>query len=238
MDAVLLAGGKGTRLAPYNTNFPKPLVPLGDKPIVDLIIRQLDHYGFKRIVLSLGYLGELIEAYLKVADLNLKNARLEIVREKSPMGTVGSLSLVSGLKEPFLVVNGDTLTTLDYRKFMEFHIYNKGTITVAANKKKVTIDLGVLSVNGDDQIMSFQEKPTLKYLVSMGVYAYDPVILKEIKPGILLDFPQLLWDMLDKKERVLAYQTEDYWLDLGTHSDYGKAQEEFGVMRRKLLPFE
>jgi NDP-mannose synthase len=238
MDAVLLAGGKGTRLAPYNTNFPKPLVPLGDKPIIDLIIRQLDHYGFKRIVLSLGYLGELIEAYLNVADLNLKNARLEIVREKSPMGTVGSLSLVSGLEEPFLVVNGDTLTTLDYWKFMEFHIYNKGTITVAANKKNVTIELGVLSVNGDNQIMSFKEKPTLKYLVSMGVYAYDPVILKAIKPGTILDFPQLLWDMLDKKERVLAYQTEDYWLDLGTHSDYGRAQEEFEVMRHKLLPFE
>jgi NDP-sugar pyrophosphorylase family protein len=238
MDAVLLAGGKGTRLAPYNTNFPKPLVPMGDKPIIDLIIRQLDHYGFKRIVLSLGYLGELIEAYLNVADLNLKNARLEIVREKSPMGTVGSLSLVSGLEEPFLVVNGDTLTTLDYRKFMEFHVHNKGTITVAANKKNVTIDLGVLSVNGDNQIMSFQEKPTLKYLVSMGVYAYDPVILKAIKPGIPLDFPQLLWDMLDKKERVLAYQTEDYWVDLGTHSDYGRAQEEFDVMRSKLLPFE
>lgn len=238
MDAVLLAGGKGTRLAPYNTNFPKPLVPLGDKPIIDLIIRQLDHFGFNRIVLSLGYLGELIQAYLKVADLNLKNARLEIVREKSPMGTVGSLSLVSGLDKPFLVVNGDTLTTLDYRKFMEFHIYNKGTITVASNRKKVTIELGVLSVNGDNEITTFQEKPTLKYLVSMGVYAYDPAILKAIKRGTPLDFPQLLWDMLDKKERVLAYQTEDYWLDLGTHSDYGKAQDEFEAMKDKLLPFE
>lgn len=237
MDAVILAGGKGTRLAPYNTVFPKPLVPLGDRPILDIIVQQLDYYGFDRIIISLGYLGELIESYFKSGySSTLKNAKIEFVREREPLGTVGSLALVSGLKKSFLVINGDTLTTLNYKKLMDFHKENKGLLTIATNKKKVNLQLGIMEANDKFEIQSFVEKPTMSYLVSMGIYIYEPEILKYIKPGESLDFPNIVWKMLEEKKRILGYPSEDYWLDLGTHSDYGKAQDEFENMKKELLP--
>ncbi|SEO70813.1 Nucleotidyl transferase [Propionispora vibrioides] len=236
MDAIILAGGKGTRLAPYSTVFPKPLVPLGNKPIIDIIIQQLDYYGFDRIIISLGYLGELIEAYYNATIKGRVRANIEFVRESEPLGTVGALSLVKNLTDPFIVINGDTLTTLNYKNLMEFHRVNQGLITVASNKKKVKIDSGVINLNSNMQIEKITEKPTMDYLVSIGVNVFQPEVLKYIPTGKRLDFPDLIQQLLQENQKIVGFVSEDYWLDLGTHADYGKAQEEFEVMKSKLLP--
>ncbi len=238
MKAVILAGGKGTRLAPYNTVFPKPLVPLGDRPILDIVIHQLAHHGFDEIVLSVGYLAELIEAYYHQGRSPRKcDAKITFVRETEPLGTVGSLALVDGLDEPFLVMNGDILTTLDYTALMRFHREKEALLTIALNRRPVKIDLGVIEIDSRQRVTTFVEKPTLEYLVSMGVYVYDPSVVKYIERGKYLDFPQLVWKLLaDKKECVAGFPNDAYWLDLGSHTDYKKAQDEFEQMRAKLLP--
>lgn len=235
MTAVILAGGKGTRLAPYNTVFPKPLVPLGDRPILDIIIRQLVHYGFDRIVVSLGYLGELIEAYFRNGSAISDNLALTFVREREPLGTVGSLALVPNLTAAFLVMNGDVLTTLDFAKLLAFHKVKGGELTIAMHRQQVHLDLGLMTVDENSELHKFEEKPTLEYLVSMGVYVYEPTVLEYIRPPGYLDFPEVVWRMLRDGRRIVGYPSEDYWLDLGSHADYQKAQEEFEARRGELL---
>ena len=238
MRAIILAGGKGTRLAPYNTVFPKPLVPLGDQPILEIIIRQLEHYGFKDIVLSLGYLAELIEAYLNNRSAINSKAKFTYVREEKPLGTVGSLALVPGLNETFISINGDTLTTLDYGKLVQFHKEHGALLTIAMNQRDVQIDLGVVDVNSNYEIKKFTEKPKFHYNACMGIYVYEPEVLRYITAGECLDFPQLVWQMLDNREKIIGYPSDDYWLDLGSHADYGKAQDEFESLKEKLLPMD
>ncbi|MGC8490866.1 MAG: sugar phosphate nucleotidyltransferase [Syntrophobacteraceae bacterium] len=236
MKAVILAGGKGTRLAPYTTVFPKPLVPLGDRPILDIVIQQLSHYGFEDITLSLGYLAELIQAYFQNGSPNVDNAQIHFVREKEPLGTVGSLALVPGLDTSFLVMNGDIVTTLNYASLFQFHREHGGLVTIALNHRPVKIDLGVIELDNSYQIKSFLEKPTLNYLVSMGIYVYEPEALNYITPGDYLDFPDLIWKMLEDGKKIVGYPNDEYWLDLGSHMDYQKAQDEFEAMRDRLIP--
>jgi NDP-mannose synthase len=236
MIAVILAGGKGTRLAPYNTIFPKPLVPLGERPILDIIMHQLTHYGFDRIVLSVGYLAELIEAYFTSGAPRPYKADITFVREKEPLGTVGALSLVKGLTEPFLVMNGDVLTTLNYAKLMEYHKAHGADLTIAMHRRKTPLDIGIMDVNERNELLRFQEKPTLEHLVSMGVYVYNPEILRYIQPGKHLDFPDVVWKMLDEDHRIVGYPSDDYWMDLGSHADYHKAQNAYEELKDKLLP--
>jgi len=236
MRAVILAGGLGTRLAPYNTVFPKPLVPLGNRPILDIILHQLVHYGFDDIVLSVGYLAELILAYYHNGSPNVRNAKVTFVRETEPLGTVGSLALVPDLTSSFLVMNGDVMTTLDYGKLMQFHKEHGGELTIALNRRDVKIDLGLIEINDQYRVQSFLEKPTLKYLVSMGVYVYEPSVLEYVIPGKRLDFPDVVWQMLRDGRKIVGYPCEDYWLDLGSHADYAKAQDEFEEMKSRLLP--
>ncbi|GFO53230.1 nucleoside-diphosphate-sugar pyrophosphorylase [Geomonas sp. Red276] len=237
MKAVILAGGKGTRLAPYTTVFPKPLVPLGDRPILDIVIHQLAHHGFNQITLSLGYLAELIQAYFRDGSPTVENATINFVREQQPLGTVGSLALVPDLTESFLVMNGDILTTLDYAKFYRFHKEHGAPLTIALNQRPVKIDLGVIEINDNHEIVSFLEKPTLNYLVSMGIYMYEPEVLDYIQPpGTYLDFPDVVDRMLKDGKRIAGYPNDAYWLDLGSHADYAKAQDEFESMKDILLP--
>lgn len=236
MKAVILAGGKGTRLAPYNTIFPKPLVPLGDRPILELIIRQLSYFGFKEIIISVGYLAELIQAYFYKGSPSVDDVKISFVREKEPLGTVGSLSLIPDLTETFLVVNGDVLTTLNYNELVKFHREHNAPLTFALNHRPVKINLGVTEINSQFEITSFLEKPTLNYLVGMGVYVYEPEVLNYITPGQYLDFPTVVWKMLQEGKKIVGYPTDEYWLDLGDHLDYKKAQDEFEQMRSKLLP--
>jgi NDP-sugar pyrophosphorylase family protein len=227
MKTVILAGGKGTRLVPYTTIFPKPLVPIGDRPILEIIIRQLVRQGFGDIVLSVGHLGELIEAYFQNGNKNIEGLKLEYFREARPLGTAGPLSLIPELTETFLVMNGDVLTTLDYRELVRYHVGRAAALTVAMHRKEVKIDLGVLETNSGGDLTAYREKPLFQFDVSMGVYVYEPRVLGYIPRGEYLDFPDLVMRLLSDGEKVVGFQSQDYWLDIGRREDYELAQQEF-----------
>jgi NDP-mannose synthase len=227
MKAVILAGGKGTRLAPYTTIFPKPLVPIGDRPILEIIIRQLVRHGIGDILVSIGHLGELIEAYFQNGHRNIPGLDLKYFRESQPLGTAGPLALIPGLDETFLVMNGDVLTTLDYQALVRFHHTCGAALTIAMHGKSVAVDLGVLEINEQCELTGYQEKPVLNLKVSMGIYVYEPRVLKYVEKGSYLDFPNLVQRLLAHGERVCGYQCEDYWLDIGRREDYELAQQEY-----------
>jgi NDP-sugar pyrophosphorylase family protein len=236
MKAVILAGGKGTRLAPYTTVFPKPLIPLGQRPILDIIIQQLVNHGFRDIVLTVGYLAELIQAFFQNANSRFSDINLTYVQEHEPTGTAGSLGTIEGLDETFLVMNGDVLTSMDYSKFIEYHKSKGGILTIAMHKKKVKIDLGVLEIDKNGTLTGYDEKPEKVYPVSMGIYIYEPAVLKYIEPNKYLDFPDLVLKLVENGEKVVVYPCDEYWLDIGRHEDYVQAQEKFEQMKDKFLP--
>lgn len=227
MKTVILAGGKGTRLAPYTTIFPKPLVPIGDRPILEIIIRQLARQGLGDILLSVGHLGELIEAYFQNGHRNIPGLQLEYFREKQPLGTAGSLAMIPGLDETFLVMNGDILTTLNYPALIRHHREHRSALTIAMHQKDVKIDLGVLETNETGELTSYQEKPLYSFRVSMGIYVYEPHVLQYIPKGQYFDFPDLVRLLLNKGERIAGYPSQDYWLDIGRREDYELAQLEY-----------
>ena len=235
MKAVILAGGKGTRLAPYTTVFPKPMLPIGDKPILDIIIKQLAFYDFEEIFLSVGYLAELMEGYFRNCNGLPTNLKINYVREKSPLGTAGSLSLIPKPNEPFLVMNGDTLTTIDYRQLVEFHKKKEAKITIATHKRDVYIDFGVLHNDASGRLVGYDEKPTLNYLVSMGIYVLHPEVLELIPYNKRMDFPDLAKQVMSLNQKVQCYITDEYWLDIGRHDDYEAAIESFKKMKNSLL---
>jgi NDP-sugar pyrophosphorylase family protein len=217
---VILAGGQGTRLRPYTTVLPKPLVPIGDRPILELVIRQLAHHGFRRIDLSVGHLGGLIQVYLDSIELP---ARLELnyVWEDKPLGTAGALKLVEDLDQPFLAMNGDVLTTLDYAQLMRFHQGQEALLTIATHRKDVGIDLGVIESEGG-RVLDYIEKPTMHFDVSMGVYAYSPEVLEFIPDG-RFDFPEVVKALLGADHRVAIYTGTGTWFDIGTVGEYERA---------------
>jgi NDP-mannose synthase len=227
MKTVILAGGRGTRLAPYTTIFPKPLVPIGDRPILEIIIRQLMYYKLADITLSVGHLGELIEAYFQNGYRQIQGLKLEYFREAHPMGTAGSLAMISGLDETFLAMNGDILTTLDYQALVDYHRSCGAVLTVAMHQKDVKIDLGVLETNGNGELISYREKPLYSFDVSMGIYVYEPRVLQYIPKGQYLDFPDLVLRLMESGEKIAGYRSHDYWLDIGRREDYELAQSEF-----------
>lgn len=238
MRAVILAGGRGTRLEPYTTVFPKPLIPIGHRPIIDIIIRQLARRGFTTITLSVGYLAELIQAYFQNINGGLDALCINYVKEKAPLGTAGSLRSISGLDRTFLVMNGDILTTLDYKKLVEYHNAHNALLTISMHKKKVKIDLGVLETDSAGNLTGYLEKPEKEYAVSMGIYVYNPRVLNYIEPNTYLDFPDLVLRLLASGEKVIGFPSDDYWLDIGRHEDYVRAQEEFEQLKDKLMPGE
>jgi NDP-sugar pyrophosphorylase family protein len=231
LRAVILAGGKGTRLAPFSVNFPKPLVPLGDVPVLEVLMRRLIQHGITDITLSLGHLAELIKAYLQQRRQLVDGITLRYVVEAEPTGTAGSLALVDGLDATFLGMNGDLLTDLNLHDLVEFHRAQKAMLTIACHAREVQIDLGVLEFDGGHRIARYFEKPRSTHHVSMGIYVYEPTVLKYIEPGKYLDFPDLVLRLLEAGERVCGYTSECCWLDIGRPDDYARAQELFSEKR-------
>ena len=226
MKAVVLAGGKGTRLKPYATVFPKPLMPVGDKPILEIILRQLKSYGFEEIILAVGHLAELVMTFF--GDGSKYGLNIRYSREEKPLGTAGPLSLIrDNLTETFLMMNGDVLTTLDYSELVSYHRKNKSIATIALKKREVYIDFGVVEVDKKhSNIVGYVEKPTVSHLVSMGVYVFEPQVLEYVEPGKPLDFPDLIKKLLSRGRAVKGYIFDDYWLDIGIAEDYEKANAE------------
>ena len=231
LRAVILAGGKGVRLQPFTVNFPKPLVPLGDTPVLEVLIRRLVSYGVRDVTLTLGHLAELIKAYFAQRPELANAVKLRYVLEKVPTGTAGSLSLVKGLSETFLVMNGDLLTDLDLDALVAFHREQKAALTIATHSREVKIDLGVLEVSDEHLVTGYFEKPQRSYQVSMGIYVYEPSVLRYIPPRKHLDFPDLVLKLIKHGERVSAYRTNCQWLDIGRPDDYARAQEMYAENR-------
>jgi len=233
MDAIILAGGKGTRLAPYTAIFPKPLMPIGDVPILDVVLRQLKGHGFTKVIMAVGYLAELLETYF--GNGSKYGIDIQYSRESKPLGTAGPLSLIENLTSPFLVMNGDILTTLNYSTLINYHKEKEAIATIAMHKRTVDVDFGVIELNTNSEITDYIEKPNLKYLVSMGIYIFETKVLSYIKPNEKLDFPDLVKKLLENNERVIGYSSNDYWLDIGRHDDYQKAINEFEKNKKKFL---
>ncbi len=234
MRAVILAGGKGTRLAPYTTILPKPLMPIGDIPILEIVMRQLAHYGFDDITLAVGHLAELLMAYC--GDGTKYGLKLSYSREETPLGTAGPIALVPGLDDTFLVMNGDLLTTLNYDDMLRHHKKHGGIATLATYQRDVKIDLGVIEFDSTNWVTNYIEKPTFHYSVSTGIYIFEPAILNYIHPGRHLDLPELVLRLLEQEERVSSYHYEGYWLDIGRPDDYQEAIQTFEAHRREFLP--
>lgn len=222
---VILAGGKGTRLRPYTASFPKPLVPVGDLPILEILIRQLSGQGFGRFTLALGHLAGLIRAYIAQRQSLTGHLEIDFVDEDEPTGTAGSLANIKGLDRTFLVMNGDVLTDMDFAALVDEHEKSGAALTISAHKQEVKIDLGVLEADEDGVLQNYVEKPTLDYEVSMGVYAYSPQVLKYIPKGEYLDFPNLVLKLMEAGETVRLHRNDAFWLDIGRPEDYAKAQE-------------
>ena len=225
MRAVILAGGKGVRLAPLTEVIPKPLVPLGGMPIMEVVIRHLKVYGFRRITLAVGYLSDLIKAYFQ--DGTKWGVEIDYSYEAQPLGTAGPLGSIGGLDETFLVMNSDVLTNLDYRELLRYHRHLGGIATIAAYQRQVKIDLGVIIPDGNDRIKDYVEKPTTSHLVSMGVYIFEPEVLDFVQPDKYLDFPDLVKLLLQAGHAVYYQPFSGYWLDIGRHEDYAQAAADF-----------
>jgi NDP-sugar pyrophosphorylase family protein len=220
MRAVILAGGLGTRLRPYTTVLPKPLVPIGDRPVLEHIIRSLARCGVDQIDLCVSHLGQLICVYLANADLP-RDVRLTFHWESEPLGTAGALAAVPDLDGTFIVMNGDVLTTLDYRELLAVHHERDAALTVAMHSRRVDIDLGVIE-SERGLVRNYVEKPTLRYQVSMGIYVYDERALRFLPDGPC-QFPELVMRLLAAGERVAACESDADWYDIGTVGEYERA---------------
>jgi NDP-sugar pyrophosphorylase family protein len=229
MQAVVLAGGKGTRLAPYTNVLPKPLMPIGNMPILEVLLRQMKRAGIDEVVLTVGHLAELLEAFFKDGEKFGMHIRYSI--EDVPLGTAGPLALVDGLKDTFLVCNGDVLTTMDIRDLVRFHREQGGVATIAMHHRQVKINLGVIHMNGGHEITGYHEKPNLEYMVSMGIYVFEPKVIDYIAPNCYLDFPDLILKLLAAQEKVCGFPYQGYWQDLGNPEDYQQAQLDFASMQ-------
>ena len=234
MTAIILAGGKGTRLKPFTMTIPKPLLPLGDVPVLEIVLRQLAAAGFHRVVLCLGHMAPLFSAML--GDGSRWGLKIETVLEDQPLGTAGALRLIPDLSENFLVMNGDLLTTLDYKELTEFHRSNRALATIAVNRRKVFIDYGVVVSDKSNRLSKYREKPTIHYAVSMGIYMLSRKALRLIPKEGRFDMPQLMSAVKDRFDGVYCYKTDCYWQDIGRFDDYQTASEDFTNDPARFLP--
>lgn len=235
MHAFILAGGRGVRLRPYTTRLPKPLVPIGDRySILEIVLQQLADQGFTRVTLSIGYLGHLIQSF--VGDGERWGIDVDYVSESSPLGTMGPVRLgLDRLPEHFLVMNGDVLTDIDYADLLTSHAHWGGPMSIATYRRTVDIDFGVLKIR-DDAVFEFEEKPTIGYQVSMGVYGLSRETFTLYQKGVPLGFDDLVLDLLAQGQQPRAYQFDGFWLDVGRPDDYDKANEIFDDLAEILLP--
>jgi NDP-sugar pyrophosphorylase family protein len=231
--AIIMAGGKGTRLAPYTTVLPKPLMPIEDQPILEVVIRQLRHFGFRRITISVGHLAELIMAFF--GNGQRWGVEIDYAIEDTPQGTVGALRHMELPDEPFLVMNGDILTDLDYEALYSSHLASEALLTIAGFRKHVDISLGVLEYGVDRALTGFREKPRLHFDVSMGIYVMSPEILSVFPMEGAYSFDGLVKDLMEVEKPPRIFPFEGLWLDIGRKEDYEGAAETYRIHRSRFL---
>ena len=237
MKAVILSGGKGTRLAPYTKTLPKPLMPIGTMPILEILLRQMKCSGVDEVILAVGHMQEMLWSYFQ--DGSKYGIKIRYSHEDQPLGTAGPLTLIDDLDETFFVTNGDVLTTLDFQDLLQAHKKSRAAATIAMHSRQVEIDLGVLELDDDtNEIVGYIEKPTYDFRVSMGIYVFEPRVLGHIPPHQYFDFPDLVKTLIANDERVIGYPFDGYWQDLGCPDDYENAIVDFDVNRHLFLPDE
>ena len=232
--AVILAGGMGTRLRPYTVVLPKPLMPIGEYPILEVLVRQLASRGFRRITMAVNHQANLIKAFF--GDGSSWGIEIDYSLESKPLSTIGPLRLVSDLPPQFLLMNGDVLTDLNFRELCDAHVSANRLFTISAAPRTHVVDYGVLEVDGENRLAHFNEKPSHRYLVSMGVYVVNRSLMASVPPGVKYGFDDLMRDMLARGEPVHVEPYAGYWLDIGRPNDYEQAIDEFEQYRGRLLP--
>lgn len=235
MQAVILAGGKGKRLYPLTAVIPKPLMPINETPILEIVLRQLKNNGFNDVIIAVNYMADLIMAIFGKGEKFGLNITYSV--EDKPLGTAGPLSLIENLDNDFLVMNGDLLTTINYADLFEYHKKNKNDATISSYKKEVKIDLGVLKIE-DGKFTNYIEKPTYKFDVSMGIYIFNKSTLNYLKKNEQKDMPDLMLNLKQAGKKVGCYQGDYYWLDIGRREDYEQAVEIFEQRKKDFLPDE
>ncbi len=220
---ILMAGGIGSRLSPLTNNCPKPLLQIGEKPILETILIELLKSGFQRFWISVNYRGDMIEEYF--GDGSLWNVQIQYLREEEPLGTAGSLKLLPEIfNEPVIVMNGDLLTKLNYQKLLAFHEYHKAQITVGVREYDLRIPYGVIELE-DLFVVDIKEKPIQSFFVNAGIYVLEPHILKMI-PDSHFNMTELLSKMMTGK-KVVAFPVHEYWIDIGQYDDFKKAKSDY-----------
>jgi|SRR5579864_3312033 len=231
--AVVLAGGKGSRLRPYTVVLPKPLMPVGEYPILEVILRQLSHQGFGRVTLAVNHQAEIVRAFC--GDGSRWGISIDYSLETAPLSTIAPLRLIPDLPDNFLLMNGDVLTDLSMEKLYQEHVRRKRLFTIAAAERTHIVDYGVLHAS-ENRLTGFEEKPKLPYLVSMGVYVVNRSVLDQVPPEQKYGFDDLMLAMLARQDPVHVEPYSGYWLDIGRVDDYLRAVEEFEDRRQQLLP--
>ncbi len=235
MQALILAGGKGARLRPYTTVLPKPLMPIGDMPILEIILRQLKSSGVASVILAVGYMHHLFESFFQNGERY--DLSISYSFEDKPLGTAGPIALaMDRLEDDFLVMNGDLLTTLDYSKLFHEHIATESAATISLHRRTVNIDYGVVDYNEDNCLLGYREKPSYDYDVSMGINVLNKQALSKIvKTGEYLDLPDLMMQLAQSGQRVVCHQQDCDWLDIGRIDDYQRATDIFESNRSMFL---
>ena len=232
--AIILAGGKGTRLKPYTVSLPKPLVPVHELPILEIIIRQLAQQGFNYVTITTNHLSELIKAFF--GDGSKWNIKIDYSLEEKPLSTMGPLTLIDNLPDNFLIMNGDVLTDLNFSSFLNDHINNESIFTISSFNRTVKSEYGVLNVNKNNELVNFFEKPEQHVQVSMGVYAASKKILSLIPENTFFGFDHLMLSLIKNGQLPKVKGFDGYWMDIGRPDDYQKASDDFESMKSKLLP--
>lgn len=233
MRAIILAGGKGTRLRPYTVVLPKPLMPIGEYPILEVIVRQLVYQGFTHITMAVNHQAEIIQAFFGNGDK--WGIAIDYSLEDQPLSTMGPLRLIKDLPENFLVMNGDILTDLDFRVFHDCHVAKQNIFTISSYQREVRSEYGVLQIDETDRLAGFQEKPIIRYDVSMGVYMVSRDALRYIPTGQPYGFDHLMLDLIAANNPAGVMRFDGYWLDIGRPDDYSQAIEEFESLKDKFL---
>lgn len=234
IPVLIQAGGKGTRLRPYTAVLPKPLMPIGDLPVIEIVLRQLAKHGVRDVIVSIGHLGHLLQAVL--GDGGAYGLSIRYLTEEQPLGTIGPFRLLPRPDGPTMVMNGDLLTDLDYRAFIEHHRRSGRQLTIGTYRCRVPVSLGVLDVDDGNRITGFREKPTLSYWASMGVYVLEPEVWDLIPPNRQFGFDLLMEQVLAGSIEAGVYRFDGIWLDIGRPEDYAEAAETFERERPRLLP--
>lgn len=222
---VLMVGGLGTRLRPLTEHTPKPMLKVGNKPILETIILNFKKHGFTNVILSVSYKSEIIEEYF--GDGSSFGVNIEYIHEDKRMGTAGALSLIRDkLNEPFFVMNGDLLTNINFENMMNYHLSNKSIATMGVREYDFQVPYGVVNIEKEN-IISIEEKPVHKFFVSGGIYALDSKVLEFIPDDMFYDMPTLFEKMIEKSFKTISFPIHEYWLDIGRIEEYEKANNEY-----------